>query len=100
MHIRCPHCHNAVEVVGDQDISDVSCPSCGSVFNLVPETETFTPGTQTIAHFQLLQTLGTGGFGTVWKAHDTKLDRFVALKIPRLDKFDRDYAELFLREPR
>ena len=51
MHIRCPHCHHAIEIVGDEPFTDVTCPSCGSAFSLVPETESYTPTTQTIGHF-------------------------------------------------
>src|SRR5258708_779724 len=75
MHIRCPHCHNAVEVVGTEDFASVQCPSCGSSFDLLPPTKSFWLSKRTIGHFELLEQLGTGGFGTVWKARDTKLDR-------------------------
>ncbi|MEO1994276.1 MAG: protein kinase, partial [Planctomycetaceae bacterium] len=104
MHIRCPHCHNPIEMIDDDPASDVSCPSCGSAFNLAVDTETLSQSEEvslrTIAHFELVEQLGYGAFGTVWKARDTKLDRTVAIKIPRKDQLSPTEAEQFLREAR
>ena len=52
---------------------------------------------QTIGKYRIISTLGSGGFGAVYLAEDTWIDKKVAIKVPH--RQNMDFGEL-LREPR
>jgi WD40 repeat protein/tRNA A-37 threonylcarbamoyl transferase component Bud32 len=100
--VRCPHCSDSVEILADVPWSDITCVGCGNVFSLVSDhlATRDAPSLKQIAHFELIERIGVGGFGTVWKARDTILDRTVALKLPRRGQLTEEETEMFLREAR
>jgi serine/threonine protein kinase len=102
MHIVCPHCRNLIELV-QLAAPEIVCPSCGSSFRLEGAvTTTAAPRAgQRIGRFEVIDTVGIGAFGTVYKARDPELDRIVAIKVPRAGNLAGDSdRDRFLREAR
>ncbi len=102
LEVRCPSCHTPMEVAVDTQLTDLTCSSCGSHFSLVDQSKAtrVAPSLSKLGRFDLIERLGVGGFGSVWKARDKELDRTVAIKIPRAGAMTGEEQEKFFREAR
>ena len=91
----CPHCAGTVDVSHLHPYDKIACPHCGSAMRV----------RHTFHQFTITAEIGRGGMSRVFKAHDARLDRDVALKIlnpecsrdpARLAQFERE-AEITAR---
>jgi serine/threonine-protein kinase len=96
--LKCNICQTSLNLADETLDQDLSCPTCGSRVgspsSAVPPTATRT----VLRRFELLEPVGRGQYGTVWRARDLRLERIVALKIPRRDDLDLHTRRMFLRE--
>jgi len=87
----CPSCATLLDVSDEEPFAHVHCPICGT--SMRARTQ--------LKNFALLDTLGVGGMGAVYKARDVNLNRMVALKVVRKEfSADPEYLAKFEREAR
>ena len=89
--ITCANCQQTINVAMQKPFTQIECPHCKSKLN-VPAM---------LGPFMLLDVLGTGGMGAVYRAMDQSLGRFVAIKVMKKQLGDdQKLIESFLREAR
>ncbi len=119
--VTCPQGHRWESTTGTT--TPTACPVCGqtvlvfpSLLTAPPDQPTFPPSAapasvaavgvppplpETFGRYRIRGVLGRGGMGAVYIAHDTQLDRGVALKVPFLAAAEKPAVlERFYREAR
>ena len=119
--VSCPECGKVYQLPEESLGRKANCKSCGNAFRVqtgieVPQANRSVgdgvSGSKSrisssdtlpaqIGRFQILDKLGAGAFGTVYKAYDPVLEREVAVKVPNpgLLSSERD-KQRYLREPK
>ncbi|MFC2169327.1 protein kinase [Acidobacteriota bacterium] len=105
MAIKCPECHF------DNPEDTQFCGKCGSRFDPSEEAQSFptktletpkeelTTGSTFAERYQIIEELGKGGMGKVYKAHDTEIKEKVALKLIKPEiSADKKTIERFQNE--
>ncbi len=103
IHLNCPHCQSPIEPVVESAEEEVVCPSCGSSFHIDPDrTQDWSKDKlPKLDKFELIEAVGRGAFGTVYRARDKRLERIVAVKVPRSGQLATEEDEdRFVREAR
>jgi WD40 repeat protein len=98
---RCPYCNSPTALPAAPG-AVVHCRECGGSYCVAgPSNASTVEEVRTLGRFKLLESVGRGSFGVVWRARDTVLDRLVALKIPHPALLHTpDLLERFRREAR
>jgi len=102
VRLNCPLCDESIEVVAARGES-AACSVCQGEFDIdaMSNTSWAPDRLPHLDKYQLLEKVGQGAFGTVYRARDGELDRIVAVKIPRSGRFiSADEEDRFLREAR
>lgn len=99
---ECPGCRHAIPVAGATQPRDLTCPSCGQSYRFDPGhvRPGLREGLTRLGNFVLEGVVGKGSFGTVYRARDEKLQRTVAVKVPRAGWDSAEEEARFFREAR
>ncbi len=107
LQVRCPECQSSV-VLSQSNSQTVRCSSCGHEFSISGGADEHSHTLEIVAgelpvadagpRFSLIEQIGQGSFGSVWKAWDSQLQRHVALKLPRVDNLPPRELTEFLRD--